>query len=206
MLLMVEDDPAVSSALSRAFSFENTPIICAASATEALEAARTQDEVQLSGLLADAGLPEGATAGIDLGGQLRREHEVLPIAIMTGSSDRHVANLAAAIDAVTYFKPLSLADVRTIARRARDYYDRRRPIEERIRELALERGFTVREASIVGSASRGVTRGDYVTTEGITLSTYRTHEARIRNKSGMSIRALATRLRDELSRSTWSRS
>lgn len=199
MLLLVEDETLTASAMTRALVREGIDVSHAASAAEARAIAHERG-VEITGVLADAGLPEGGTAGVNVGAELRREHADLPIAIMTGSPDRRIANLAADIDAVMYFKPLGVDALQAIAQRARAYREQRRPIEERVHERALALGLTPREASIVASAARGLTRRDYVTREGITVATYRTHAASIRSKTGTSVRVLATRLRDAASR------
>jgi two-component system response regulator PhoP len=101
VLLVVEDDPLALRAILRLVGDRAAQV--ATSAAEARAAVPTSRA--WSGLLVDAGLPEGPMAGIDIVREIRGTGPLIPSAIVTGRLERAVVQAGADLNAMVILKP-----------------------------------------------------------------------------------------------------
>jgi len=107
-LLIVEDEAAIRSALTRGLASGGGEVIAAASLAEAREIARTRPP---EALLSDLKLPDGS--GLDFAGELR-----VPFIMMSGYASFDDAVAALRMGCVDFFtKPVAIKDLRRAVER-----------------------------------------------------------------------------------------
>jgi putative two-component system response regulator len=114
ILLIVDDEAAVRSALQRFLAGKGYDVLTAANAAEALQALRRH---KVSGLLLDVRLPD--VSGVDLVPQLLALDPSVAIVMLTAVNDAASATLCLQRGAMEYLtKPVDLADLSTAIERA----------------------------------------------------------------------------------------
>src|SRR5688500_6056406 len=98
-ILVLEDDVAVAEALARLVS-SRTEALLAGTMREARALLAKRD---LSGAIVDVGLPDGN--GLDAVREVRVQRPLLPLLVLTGLSDKAIANRAHALGAEFAYKP-----------------------------------------------------------------------------------------------------
>jgi len=114
ILLIVDDEAAVRSALQRFLTGQGYEVLTAADAAEALQALRRH---KISGLLLDVRLPD--VSGVDLVPQLLKLDPSVAIVMLTAVNDAASATLCLQRGAMEYLtKPVDLADLGAAVERA----------------------------------------------------------------------------------------
>jgi FixJ family two-component response regulator len=182
-VFVVDDDPAIRSAISLLLETAQLPSTCYASAEDFLTACGPHPA---GCLLLDVGMP--GMGGPQLQGELRRRRMDLPIIFLTGFADMPTvvgAMRQGAIDFLT--KPVNgallLERVQTALELHRvqcEAEDRRHQFVSRLLRL------TAREREILAHALTGKSSRDISAELGISLRTIEGHRARIYMKAGTS--------------------
>ena len=194
MLLVVEDDPLALRAILRLVGDRAAQV--ATSAAEVRAAVPTSRA--WSGLLVDAGLPEGPMAGIDIVREIRGTGPLIPSAIVTGRLERAVVQAGADLNAMVILKPDVHAGVAHFLARVdavANGPDRAAAIAD-----ARERyGLTSREAEIVAWFIEGGDSASFLEHARIARTTFKTHRENIlRKTAARSLEEVAIRLLGDL--------
>jgi len=114
ILLIVDDEAAVRSALQRFLTGKGYDVLTAANAAEAVQSLRKH---KISGLLLDVRLPD--VSGVDLVPQLLDIDPNVAIVMLTAVNDAASATLSLQRGAMEYLtKPVDLSDLGTAIERA----------------------------------------------------------------------------------------
>lgn len=152
-VLVVDDEERVASSVVRAAS-RHAPAFRAASLHEALAMSRMPGKKWIAAIV-DVGLPDGS--GLDLVRRLREHLPGLPVLVMTGREERHIANEAQAGGAYFAFKPIGIADVDAFMRRVITALPRSK-VAAALDALARSADLSIRETEILELTLEGLSR------------------------------------------------
>jgi len=186
-VLVVDDDPIVLRTLARTLKRFGASCVTSESASEARALASAPD-FRPRAFLLDAGLPEGALAGVDLLAWLRVTWPRVPAAVLTGNVDAALRERARTLDAFYLVKPADSLEVSAFVER---FAPGRTRLDERLIEEACSRyGLTPGEVAVVLSVARRQSVDEFCAERGITPRAYRHHAGNIARKTGQSVKDL----------------
>src|SRR3954447_1061430 len=114
-ILVVDDDPSQRSLLDSFLSGQGFEIVTAASGQKALDTLRTRGEFDI--MISDVRMPE--MSGLETLRRARKEHEHLPVLLVTAYADIKEAVGAMRDGAVNYLsKPIDLDELLSSVRQA----------------------------------------------------------------------------------------
>jgi DNA-binding NarL/FixJ family response regulator len=154
-ILIVEDEPSLSSTLVRATETYFTPVT-AASKTAAIDMVDHGEQVVAA--IIDIGLPDGS--GLEVVKRLRDRAPDMPILVLTGSNEPHAINEAQLLRAEYVVKPFFTDNVARFVQRAlahRSAVDKDR-LQATVTQLSTQYRLSQREAQILIFAVEGVPR------------------------------------------------
>jgi len=184
-VLVVDDDPVVLRTLARTLGRFRAPCVTASSSAEARALASAPD-FRPRAFLVDAGLPEGALAGVDLLAWLRSAWPRVPAAVLTGTVDAALRERARALDAFYLVKPADSLEVSAFVER---FAPGPRRLDDRIIEEACSKyGLTPGEVAVVLSVARGQFVEEFCEERRITPRAYRHHAGNVAKKTGQSVK------------------
>jgi DNA-binding NarL/FixJ family response regulator len=165
--LIVEDHPVTARALARWLGNRRSTTI-AHSVRDAKQLARRLDG--FTGAVVDITLPDGS--GFEVIDSLRKSCPALPVLVITGSLEHHVANRCQSLGVEFVFKPATGSNLRAFASRAA----LTRRMDSRLAQVVYEKyvhplALTPRETQILWLALRGLKRSSLAQELGIAPNT-----------------------------------
>lgn len=180
-ILIVEDEPSLSSTLVRATDTYFVPVI-AASRAEAIALVETGLEVAAA--IVDVGLPDGD--GLEIVAALRKRAADVPILMLTGSNDPATINRAQLLRAEYVVKPFFQDNVARFVQRAlaqRSALDKDR-LQAVVAQISSDHRLSTRETQILVSAVEGVPRRHMADVLGVSENTVKTQVRSLLEKLG----------------------
>lgn len=178
-LLFVDDDPLMARAVHRLLQGGTCDLRTAASVPDAMTL--IDSEPAWCGVITDYHLPGGN--GLEVVGELRARQPDVPALVVTGDGDPAVTNACVRADVHCVRKPFIVDDLERFLS-AVDDYDRG-PQGPRFHRLQREVGTTPRETEILRKLLvDSLTQRQTAEALGVSLSTIKTHVARILAKAG----------------------
>lgn len=179
---VVDDDPAVRTALARVLSGEGMAVVLSASTQEFLQA---YDPATCSCVVLDLRLP--GDDGLQLQARLGDHGRVPPVVFLTGCGDIPStvrAMKAGALDFLT--KPVDIDALLDAVRRGMDQDRRQREQEVRLgRARALMETLTAREREVLAQVVAGRLNKQIAADFGIAEKTIKVHRAHLMQKLGL---------------------
>lgn len=164
--LIVEDEPLLGLALSRAFAPYGRVVV----APTLVEASRVLDEQRFAGLIVDVKLPDGS--GFDLLAHARERVPEMEVLVLSGQVDAARLSKAFALGVTYLVKPASGAHLRQFAMRARARHLKNNGWLRAVLASWVERyRLTPAEEQILALAIDGVPRLEIAARRDVTIST-----------------------------------
>ncbi len=169
-ILIVEDEPALSSTLVRATE-TYFAAVCASSKATAMGHV---EHTEVGAAIVDVGLPDGD--GLDVVARLRQRFADLPILVLTGSNEPSTINRAQMLHAEYCVKPFFTDNVARFVQRAlaRSSALPKDKLEATVAQLSRERKLSARESQILIFAVEGVPRRHIAEVLGVSENTVKT--------------------------------
>jgi DNA-binding NarL/FixJ family response regulator len=180
-ILIVEDEPWLSSTLVRATETYFQPVT-AASKAAAIHLVDQGAEVVAA--IVDIGLPDGS--GLEVVAALRRRAPEIPILVLTGSNQPEAINEAQLLRAEYVVKPFFSDNVARFVQRAlahRSSVDKER-LQALVTQISTEHKLSQREAQILIFAVEGVPRRHMADVLGVSENTVKTQVRSLLEKLG----------------------
>jgi DNA-binding NarL/FixJ family response regulator len=181
-ILIVEDEPALSSTLVRATETYFAPVT-ASSKAAAIAAVALGTEHVVAAII-DVGLPVGD--GLDIVAELRKRHADMPILVLTGSNEPATINRAQLLRAEYVVKPFFRDNVEGFVQRALAYrsaIDKDR-LQAEVTKISAEHKLSQREAQILIFAVEGVPRRHIADALQVSENTVKTQVRSLLDKIG----------------------
>ena len=164
--LIVEDEPLLGLALSRAYSAFGRVVV----APTLLEAQRLLSEQRFAAMIVDVKLPDGS--GFDLLAHVRERASEMEVLVLSGQVDAARLSQAFTLGVTYLVKPASSTQLRQFAMRARARHLRNSGWLRAVMASWVERyGLTPAEEQILALAIDGVPRLEIAARRDVTLST-----------------------------------
>jgi DNA-binding NarL/FixJ family response regulator len=179
-ILIVEDEPALSTTLVRATETYFSPV-CASSKAAALGHVEHTD---VAAAIVDVGLPDGD--GLDVVAKLRARFADLPILVLTGSNEPSTINRAQMLHAEYCVKPFFTDNVARFVQRAlaRSSALPKEKLEATVAQITRDKKLSAREAQILIFSVEGVPRRHIAEVLGVSENTVKTQVRSLLEKLG----------------------
>ncbi len=154
-ILIVEDEPALSSTLVRTTETYFAPVTASSKATAFAALERQRD---VAAAIVDVGLPDGD--GLDVVAELRKKSADMPILVLTGSNEPATINRAQLLRAEYVVKPFFSDNVARFVQRALAHCSNldKGKLTAVVDRISLDCKLSQREAQILIYAVEGVPR------------------------------------------------
>ena len=180
-ILLVEDEPSLSTSLVRATETYFTPLT-ASSKAAAIEMVDHGESVVAA--IVDIGLPDGD--GLDVVAALRKRFADMPILVLTGSNEPTTINRAQLLRAEYVVKPFFTDNVARFVQRAlahRSAVDKEK-LQATVTQISGEYRLSQREAQILIFAVEGVPRRHIADVLNVSENTVKTQVRSLLEKLG----------------------
>jgi DNA-binding NarL/FixJ family response regulator len=180
-ILIVEDEPALSSTLVRSTETYFAPLTATSKAAAIAALLRGEHVVAA---IVDVGLPDGD--GLDVVAELRKRHSDMPILVLTGSNEPTTINRAQLLRAEYVVKPFFRDNVEGFVQRALAYsssVDKDR-LQTAVAQISTDHKLSQREAQILIFAVEGVPRRHIADALQVSENTVKTQVRSLLDKIG----------------------
>lgn len=180
-ILIVEDEPSLSTTLVRSTDTYFVPVI-AGSKAEAI--AKVKGGLDVAAAIVDVGLPDGD--GLDVVAALRKQAADVPILVLTGSNDPQTINRAQLLRAEYVVKPFFQDNVARFVQRAlahRSSLDKDK-LQAAVAQISADHRLSTRESQILVFAVEGVPRRHMADVLGVSENTVKTQVRSLLEKLG----------------------
>lgn len=180
-ILIVEDEPSLSTTLVRATETYFSPVT-ATSKAAAIGMVEAGERVVAA--IVDIGLPDGD--GLEVVAALRKQSPDMPILVLTGSNEPGTINRAQLLRAEYVVKPFFTDNVARFVQRALAHQggvDKKR-LEAIVAQISAEYRLSQREAQILIFAVEGVPRRHIADVLGVSENTVKTQVRSLLEKLG----------------------
>ena len=180
-ILIVEDEPSLSTTLVRATETYFSPL-CVGSKAAAMRV--VEDGTEVAAAIVDVGLPDGD--GLEVVARLRARFADLPILVLTGSMEPATINRAQLLHAEYVVKPFFTDNVAKFIQRAlqrSSSVDKER-LQGVVAQITREQRLSAREAQILIFAVEGVPRRHIADVLGVSENTVKSQVRSLLEKVG----------------------
>ncbi|MCA9674431.1 MAG: response regulator transcription factor [Kofleriaceae bacterium] len=180
-ILIVEDEPSLSTTLVRATETYFSPL-CVGSKAAAMGV--VEDGTEVAAAIVDVGLPDGD--GLEVVARLRARFADLPILVLTGSMEPATINRAQLLHAEYVVKPFFTDNVAKFIQRAlqrSSSVDKER-LQGVVAQITREQRLSAREAQILIFAVEGVPRRHIADVLGVSENTVKSQVRSLLEKVG----------------------
>jgi len=180
-ILIVEDEPSLSTSLVRATETYFAPVT-APSKAAAMGVLEGGERVVAA--IVDIGLPDGD--GLEVVKALRGKSADMPILVLTGSNDPQTINKAQLLRAEYVVKPFFSDNVARFVQRALAYQssDEKEKLQATVTQISTDFRLSQREAQILIYAVEGVPRRHIADVLGVSENTVKTQVRSLLEKVG----------------------